>query len=258
MKFKIRASQISKIMGKAKTGDLTPKQYEMLDTLDAKDILTPKQEETRHKLILKRDTPPELPEGAKEYCKQWVKTEIYGKKLADVQTKYTRKGNMVEDESILFAYGPKVKKNEEWFENEYITGTPDIIKENIVDVKNSWSHEQFPLFTTELPEKAYSYQLLGYMDLTKKHATGQVTYTLMDTPHELIEREYRIATRGLNARDDDQKHTPEYLEFAKNYQYNDIDRKYRIKSFDVEYDAQKIEQIHERVELCRQYIKTLI
>ena len=58
-------------------------------------------------------------------------------------SKYIDKGNAVEVESLAFISKeldiPSLVKNEESFENGFLTGTPDaILDEYIIDVKNSW------------------------------------------------------------------------------------------------------------------------
>ena len=49
-----------------------------------------------------------------------------------------------------------VLKNEEHFENYFVTGTPDLITETTVrDIKCSWSLDTFPAYESELPNKDY-------------------------------------------------------------------------------------------------------
>lgn len=176
-------------------------------------------------------TKGQLSKTALTYVDQWLKEQIYNRRK-DIYSKYLEKGLTVEDESIEFIannldYGFLVK-NEEYFENDFLTGTPDvIIKDEVIDLKNSWDCFTFPLLANNLPNKDYFYQLQGYMALTGK-PKAKLIYTLMSTPEDL-----------------------------GNDNYDDIDAKYRIKVFEVERDEEVIAKIKERVEEIRQYISKL-
>jgi len=55
-------------------------------------------------------------------------------------------------------------KNEENFTNEWLTGTPDVVTDQVlIYVKNSWSGSTFPWLDKpdECPNKDYFYQLQG-------------------------------------------------------------------------------------------------
>ena len=193
--------------------------------------------------------------GAKTYCKKWLIEQLYGRK-DDVSSKYIEKGNIMEDNSIDFIsnylkynkYGFLIK-NDVYFENDYMSGTPDVITDNeIIEVKNSWDCFTFPLFEDQIPNKGYFYQVQGYMHLTgiKK---AKLVYTLMDTPEHLISKEYKY--NGDN-------NFLSYDEFKKKYLYNNIDEKYRIKIFEINYDENIINEIVDRVESCRKYIDELL
>jgi hypothetical protein len=253
--FKIRASAIGKIM----TGNigLTDNQEIDLKTLSEKEKLTPKQEIKLNDLKYKKAN-PELPEGAKTYCKQWLKEQVYnrGKYFAN---KYTDKGNIMEDDSIDFIakmldFGMLLKNNRE-FENEFITGTPDIItSECVIDAKNSWSFDSFPILESKPTTKDYPWQLQGYMDLTN-HNHAKLCYVLSNTPDHLIDREARIFSieNGFEELD-----AVIYKEVYDRLNYDEIDDKLRIKTFEFERNQDEINQIYERVKLCRVYIEQLI
>lgn len=186
--------------------------------------------------------------GAKTYCDKWLKEQIFERK-EEVYSKYIEKGNMVENESIEFVSNKFFKKplikNDEHFTNDYFTGTPDIINVNeVIEIKNSWNCFTFPLLDSELTNKAYFYQVQGYMHLTglKK---SKVVFTLMDTPEYIIENQYN------NSTEDD------YELFKERYIFSNISDKYRIKVFEVDYDESVIDLIKERVDSCREYLLTI-
>ena len=171
-----------------------------------------------------------LSQTTKSYCENWVKEKIYSKKK-EFSNKYTEKGVAVEDEAIDFLSdfrGEFYVKNEIHFENDFITGTPDIITEkSIIDIKSSWDCFTFPLFESE-PEKGYWWQVHGYMLLTgKRHA--EVVHVLMDTEDG----------------DDDTS-------------YDLVPKKYRIKAFAIDIDESARDRINARVAQCRDYISKLI
>jgi len=176
-----------------------------------------------------------LSKTTKSYLQEWTKEQIYGVRK-NIQSKYLTKGNEVEDAAIdyasenlgwLFAI-----KNEEYFEDEYFCGTPDVILEDtIVDIKSSWDCFSFPLFFNVIPNKDYYYQLQTYMHLTGKRK-AQLCYVLMNTPED--------------------------LEYGDTNDYSEIDSKYRIKTFDIDYDEEVIADMQEKVNQARDYIKQII
>ena len=185
------------------------------------------------------------------YLETWVKEQIYNRRK-EFSNKYTDKGITVEDNSIDYiaeqlGYG-MLLKNEEYFENDYLTGTPDVIlKDLVIDVKNSWDCFTFPLFADSVPNKAYYWQLQGYMSLTGLKS-AKLIYTLLDTPLHIVDNEFNW----------NNKLELDYDDFVKPYQYEHIPDKYRIKIFDIERNDADIAKIGERVEECRTYINTLL
>ena len=176
-----------------------------------------------------------LSQTTKSHLQEWLKSELYGIRK-QIKSKYLDKGNAVEDSAIDYAAAELgwlfAIKNEEFFEDDYFCGTPDVILEDtIVDIKSSWDCFTFPLFEDEIPNKDYLYQLQVYMHLTgKRKAT--LCYVLMNTP--------------------------EHLSYDEPQDYSEVESKYRIKTFHIEYDTEVIEKLIERVKISREYIKTLI
>ena len=80
-----------------------------------------------------------LSKTCKTYLQELAIEEMYGIKK-EFSSRYTDKGNLVERESIDLAqdvldYG-FMYKNEEHFNNDFLTGTPDVNTDNILlDVK---------------------------------------------------------------------------------------------------------------------------
>lgn len=251
--FKIRASAAGSIM--AGSIGLSETQERKLQTFQDKiksgKALTDLQHKESHRLIDLQDN-PELPKGAKTYCDGWIKEQIYERRK-EFTSKYTDKGNFTEDWSIEWLSTKRLiqyVKNEENFSNEWMTGTPDIVgKDIVIDVKNSYDFSTFPLFDYGITNKDYYYQLMVYMELTGLQ-WSELTYTLNDLPHHLIEREARSQAWSQGGSWDD------HFEACRDrFTYGDIDDKFKIKTFLLQIDKPVIEEIKSRVELCRQYIK---
>lgn len=175
-----------------------------------------------------------LSQTTKSYLEEWVKEQIYGVKK-QINSKYINKGLALEDTAIEFYSVAENKsfmiKNLDKFEDDFFTGTPDCLFEDVVyDFKTSWDCFTFPLFD-EVPDNGYFYQLQVYMHLTglKK---AKLVYTLQDTP--------------------------DFLTYEEPVSYSHVENKYRIKEFDIDYDPQVIELAKEKIIDCRDYVKELL
>ena len=175
-----------------------------------------------------------LSETTKTYVKEWLIEKIYGIRK-ETKSKYLDKGNALEDiaidKAIQWLDLPFAIKNEKYFEDDFFCGTPDLIVDGVVyDIKCSWDAFTFPLFENEIPTKDYFYQLQVYMHLTgcKK---AVLTYVLLNTPDFMI---YEI------------KHD-----------YDAMDKKYRIKTFEIDYNSEVIEKLQNKVDNVRKYLQTL-
>lgn len=196
-----------------------------------------------------------LSAGPKTFLGQIFKEELFGKS-GQIKSKYLDKGIIAEEEAIAM-YGQHIGysavKNTERFENEYITGEPDVFAGTLVDIKCSWDHNTFPLTSENLPNKDYFWQLQGYMALTER-LSSKVVYCLVDTPDELIYDEMKRTRSKLGLID-----LPEELEqeIWDGLKFEGIDPKYRIKEFMVERDQKSIDAIYKRVTLAREYLNNL-
>ena len=194
-----------------------------------------------------------LSETAKTYAETWVKEQLYGRHK-DFTSKYTDKGNSMEQAAIDFAAAQlgwgMVFKNEDYLSDEHITGTPDLIMGDLVaDIKCPWDCFTFPLFDSE-PPKGYDWQLQGYMALTGAKR-AHLVYCLMDAPEHIIEREAWSRVRA----DGGDELTQELFEEVKEQMtYANIPDKYRIRTFELVADPDKVQAIRERVGAVREHI----
>jgi hypothetical protein len=242
-------------MGKLKAGSITEIQKKKIAELEGKEKLTAKQQEALDGLKAKRDAKPELPEGAKTYCKMWLKEQLYGRRK-ETGNKYTERGNISEDDSIALIGrhigNPLLFKNEETFENDFAIGTPDIIIDDmdmVIDAKSSWDFSTFPLFKDKLTAD-YEWQLDIYLSLTGKK-NGAVIYCLNNLPEKLLEDEIRRAVYNGMDIEEAQEKTRAY------HTYDGLPENLRVKSYKVTYDQNRIDSVRRRVSMCREYIEEL-
>ena len=178
----------------------------------------------------------------------WV-GERLGRRNYDNVNKYTKKGTMVESDSLELVsnvLGRPIFKNIESLSNGWIKGTPDVIKPELRDIKSSWDARTFFHIDMEKALSTYYWQLMGYMALTGAKE-AHLTYVLVDTPVELAEGDlYRMS---FNLQED------EIDKARRNYSFGDIPERSRIKNFIIPRDESAIEQIFLRVMEARIYLK---
>lgn len=169
-----------------------------------------------------------LSETTKSYLKEWAICQIFNVQN-EIKSKYTERGLQDEDKAIDLMMTvldlPFTIKNEQYFENDYFCGTPDlIVGDTVYDAKCVWSCFTFPIFEKELQNKDYFYQLQIYMHLTgcKK---AVLSYVLLD--NEAIPHIYEVGP------------------------------KQRIKTFEFDYNPEVIEKLKEKVILSREFLKQL-
>lgn len=199
-----------------------------------------------------------LSETAKSYIQDLFKERELGI-YKEFSSRYTDKGLEMEDEAIQFASEVLgwdfVVKNEVRFNNEWLTGEPDINTDNLLaDIKCSWSGSTFPLFDETLKNKDYYHQLQGYMMLTG-HDTSELVYCLMNTPHQIVEDEVRRQHWKLNLIEEDLEVRQAVQEM---HNFDHIPNNLRVKRFIVQKDEAAQEKIKERVQIAREYYNQLL
>ena len=255
--YKFRASQVGKLMVGLSKG-LTEKQTELFGSLKEKmkiGKITDKQIVTYGQLLEKKNQKPKLSVGAKSFLEEIHKEVLFGKSK-EIVSKYLDKGLQVEEKAITL-YSDVTNnlfvKNVKHFKNEYLTGTPDMVTNQILDIKSSWDFSTFPMNETEIPTKIYYWQLLAYMDLTGLK-NAELIYCLVDTPNLLIEDEKRRTSWKLGFQE-----LPEELEkeIENNLTYSSIPKELRIKIFKTEYSDKDVKTMKIQIDLARDYLTEL-
>jgi hypothetical protein len=199
-----------------------------------------------------------LSQTAKTYVEELAKEHLFGIKKV-FKSRYTDKGNEVEEKAIELTEEVLgfefLTKNEDYFENDYIKGTPDIITHSLViDVKSSWSGDTFPFFETELPNKDYYYQVMGYMWLTgKKNAL--ISYCLINTPEEIVNDEIRRTAWGKYEIEPSEETIRDVVAL---HNFDHIPKDRRVKTFYVGYNEGVVNEMKTRIEHCRNYFNELL
>lgn len=130
-----------------------------------------------------------LGQTAKSYIIEKAKEDFYDYKV-ELTNKYLMKGIHQEQDSIDLLNAVRFesyKKNEKMEENEWLTGSCDIITDElIIDVKTSWSLETFPATNYELKDLSlYEWQGRAYMWLYDM-PTFELSYVMVSTADELL------------------------------------------------------------------------
>jgi len=199
-----------------------------------------------------------LSKTCKSYLEELALEEVYGIRK-EFSSRYTDKGNEVERESIDLAQDVLdmgfMYKNTEFFENDFLTGTPDVNTDTcLLDVKSSYDASTFPFFAEEIPNKDYMYQLQGYMALTGKRKSI-LAYCLVNTPYDIVEDEIRRAHWKHHLIDESDELR---AEVEAKHVFDHIPMEKRIKSFHIKYDKDIVKAIYDRVKECRVYYDQVI
>lgn len=130
-----------------------------------------------------------LSQTAKSYIIQKAKEDFFEYR-SEINSKYITKGLAQEQDSINLLNLVRLedyKKYEHRAENEWLTGSCDIITENlIIDIKTSWSLETFPATTYELKDISdYEWQGRAYMWLYDR-PRFELCYVMVSTAPELL------------------------------------------------------------------------
>jgi hypothetical protein len=130
-----------------------------------------------------------LGQTAKSYIIEKAKEDFYDYKV-ELTNKYLMKGIHQEQDSIDLLNAVRFesyKKNEKREENEWLTGSCDIITDElIIDVKTSWSLETFPATNYELKDLSlYDWQGRAYMWLYDM-PTFELSYVMVSTADDLL------------------------------------------------------------------------
>lgn len=201
-----------------------------------------------------------LSKTAESFIKNmWLEREFGYRE--EVMTDEILKGHLCEDDSmglVKEVLGGEFRiKNRNFFKNEFVCGTPDIIlkKEDVVeDVKTSFNLRTFS--ESELA-KNYWWQGQGYMWLTgKKHY--RLIYSLVPTPESILGDQKRRWFYKFGQDEDN----PDFVQVCaqidrNNDLINDLPKANRLNVFEFDFDEKKIELLKTKIIACREFYNSL-
>jgi len=232
---------------------LTAKQEQTLAEMREKNSQSKVRFELERKLV-------EIPEsnlsaGAKTYVQE-VWNEHHYSFRKQFSNKYTRKGHELEGRSIsvlmeyLDTFGVK---NDEYLENDYIGGTPDVRLDNpkvTIDVKNVYFPDGLNIHTPEVEDTNYIWQMHAYNWLDGKEK-GYIARILMNPPEEQLRGQiwdHWRASEGVGEPTEDFSAEVEQMyDFENRVPLND-----RIRLFEVNTTEDDIKAMIKAVELFRE------
>jgi hypothetical protein len=275
-----RASAIGNLMTgfngitEAQTAELNKLEQRVRDSADnPKLALTDNMKAKLAELKAKRDAPIELSTGAKSYL-DVVFRDVFWKRKRFLQNKYLEKGLFFEQNALALL--SKVDnafyvKNDLFFENSWVQGTPDNVTDIVRDTKCSYDLETFE--NSEL-STLYKWQIKAYCWLTGL-TRGQLVFALVNSPlHHLLNEKNRMFYQCGNPSDLDEEWIRTVSQLERNFIF-DIDEfkieyphyefvspvlnftipeQFRIKKFDVELEESDIEDMKLATMLSREYL----
>jgi len=210
-----------------------------------------------------------LSEGAKTHLMDLYVSITTGRNT-DIENKYLKKGNAVEEDSITLYSRIKKQmfiKNEERLSNKFIQGTPDTwIGESVhnatfvPDMKSSWDLYTFYRTFTKPLSSLYFWQIVGYMWLTKAKK-GSIAYCLVNTPKDFIDAEHKKMYYKMGQPAEGTKKFATFLEFCddikKSMTYDDIDYRKRLLEYFVDWSDDYAIKIEKYVIEGREYLSEI-
>lgn len=196
-----------------------------------------------------------LSETAKNYIiEAWIEN-TYGR-FTDISNKFIEKGLAVEEDAITLyseVTGDFYRKNINRYENDFVTGTPDIITPEgvVIDIKSSWN---LLTYVKAGLSTLYEYQLRSYMDMVGLDS-AILAYCLVDTPEHLILAEAKRIAWQVK---EDEMTIEEIVEgLRKQMTFGDIPKENRVKTFQIKRDPDKIQELYSRITKAREFYDTL-
>lgn len=181
----------------------------------------------------------------------------YHGRTVDVSTKQMAKGTEVEDQSIDLYNRVHLtlhEKNERWYANDHVCGTPDIIApDKVVDIKSSWSLDTFYKSKMKSDNLLYVIQLHVYCWLTGRDK-AELAYCVINTPKAILDKELSY----LSYRSEGEPSDEAVKQMITNHTFDDLPDEHKLHIKRIDIDPSKYELIAAKVEQCREILKQII
>lgn len=193
--------------------------------------------------------------------------EMYGKtriSRGNDQLLQTEKGTLAEPESIKLLSkidGVQYWKNDEYFENKWFKGHPDIVIdseggkiEKIIEIKTSYDLPSF-IMSMYLPESSDNiFEAMGYMDLTGCR-NAEIVHCLVDMPDQIMAHEERRLKERYSMLQLDEDHISNRVErVLNNMAYSEIPDELKVFRRPVSYNPLTMKEAKRRVGYARKWM----
>lgn len=230
--------------------------------------LTMKMEEELSYLLDKKEgsLKPKLSESCKNYLRSLYLSSRYGNRYSFLSSNegvnQMVRGIKQEDWAVKMLSefrGKKYFRNKKRLTNEYLIGSADIFDHKdiskatrVVEIKTKGTIVDFnKMIGVDLSE-SHKLQVQGYLSLSGKEL-GEVAYCLVP-PLEILIEEQKELFYNLDKNKDNPNVDSRWAEIENNIRFNDIPLNEKIISYKVERDNKLIDEINQRVEICREWI----
>lgn len=266
----IRCSNIYLIMQNEKGTYFTEADQRKIDGYKSRvKPLTLKMEEELSYLIEKKENSikPKLSESCKSYLRSLYLTSRYGNRYSFLSSTPDNNNQMVrgikqEDWAVKMLSdfrGKTYYRNKKRLINEYLIGSADIFDHkdiskatSVVEIKTKGTIADFNKRIGEELEESHKLQTQGYLSLSGKDL-GEVVYCLVP-PTEKAILEQKELFYNLDKNKDNPTVDERWAKIENDIRFNDIPLNEKIISYKVERDNKLIDEINNRVEVCREWI----
>jgi hypothetical protein len=269
-KWKCRCSAISKMMANSKdNAPLTDKQVIELAELEARPTRTDKMALRVAELIEKRERSNDV--VLSDTCISYLleayawETEKMCSITKEMDVEYFERGRKTEPESIKLLSevdGVYYLKNEERFENDFLSGIPDVmdISEEFTArrVRDTKSTKDYPTFLYKIHkglDNGNAEQLQGYGDILQCGDLG-VAFTLPTMP-ESIRAGYKIklAYKMNAAIDQDPEFEKAWSNLERSMIFDHMPASRRVYKIPVApFTPSEQSAVYDRVKVCREWL----
>lgn len=276
--WKVRCSAISKILTNAsESKPITEIQLKRLKELDEKPVRTEKQSIELTELIQKRENSKIVKLG--DTCVAYLlesfawETERMVSITKELDVEAFERGRKTEPESVeLLSFVDNVAyyKNDTRFDNEFLTGIPDVItvdknylghgdyNEYCSRIREIKSCRDYPIFLYKIHkglDPGNLEQIQGYGDILECDDLA-VAFTLPDMPEEQrLKYKYKLADRLGEATMESPRFLKTWTEIEHSMVFDSIPAHKRAYKIPVEpFTPFERNSVYERVKLCREYL----
>jgi hypothetical protein len=242
---------------------LTDKQAETLRDFQARSGLTVKQQEEMNRLLVLQENSKKiiLSDGCIEYLMEVYAWETAGKVSVDkeVGIEAFERGKATEEDSITLLSRVDKRnyvKNTERFNNEFLTGEPDVVGEDVIyDTKGC---KDYPTFLKKINnglDAGNEEQIQGYGELLGIKNL-YIAYCLPNYPFTMLnDLKRRLFYKGEYVTEESPEFLDKWNKFEHSLLHDDLPPQKRVHKVQVEPMSEHFkQQLYDRVKVCRDWL----